>query len=172
MKNYQLILLAVLSVLASCGISNTSSADFSAEDTSLLADQHTKVENGLHGVMQIRDTITIGEPLELKFTVSNSADTAQQFLKWATPFEPLVSKYLDIVDEDGTQVNYRGPMAKRAMPPSPDSYIKVNPNGSLVSNINLLEGYAITRPSKYTVIYVGQGMSGITVSDSVIFVYR
>ncbi len=122
--------------------------------------------------MQIRDTVTIGNPLELKFTVANNTDTIQQFLKWDTPFEPLVSKYLDVKDADGTQVNYRGAMAKRAMPPSADSYIKLNPGDSLVAKINLLDGYAITRASKYTIIYVGSNMSGITVRDSVSFVYR
>lgn len=130
------------------------------------------MEKGVQGVMQIRDTITIGDLVELKFTVVNNADTIQQFLKWATPFEPLVSKYLDVKDEDGTQVNYRGAMAKRAMPPSADSYIRINPHDSLVANINLLEGYAITRASKYTITYVGSNMSGITVRDSVSFVYR
>ena len=172
MESYQLLLTASLFALSSCGINNTSSTATSAADSSFQADQETKVEKGVQGVMQIRDTITIGDLVELKFTVVNNADTIQQFLKWATPFEPLVSKYLDVKDEDGTQVNYRGAMAKRAMPPSADSYIRINPHDSLVANINLLEGYAITRASKYTITYVGSNMSGITVRDSVSFVYR
>lgn len=140
-------------------------------DSSNLAAQ-TEGGSGLQGSMLIADTITIGEPVELKFTVVNPADTAQHFLKWSTPFEPLVSKYLDIVDSEGTQVSYRGPMAKRAMPPSADNYLKINPKDSLVATIDLLEGYAITRPSTYTIVYVAQGMSGISVRDSVKFVYR
>jgi hypothetical protein len=171
MKHYQLILAASVFALSSCGISNTSSTGTSSADSNLQADQEMKLE-GPQGVMQIRDTITIGNPIELKFTVVNNTDTIQQFLKWDTPFEPLVSKYLDVKDAEGTQVNYRGAMAKRAMPPSADSYIKVNPGDSLVANINLLDGYAITRASKYTIIYVGANMSGITVRDSVSFVYR
>jgi hypothetical protein len=172
MKYYQLLLATFLFALSSCGINNTNSGSSAAVDSSLLTDQQLEAQAGLQGFMQINDTITIGEPVELKFTVVNHADTAQQFLKWATPFEPLVSKYLDVIDADGTQVNYRGAMAKRAMPPSADSYLKVNPKDSLVANINLLEGYAIARASRYTIVYVAQGTSGIMVRDSVSFVYR
>ncbi|MES3017844.1 MAG: protease [Bacteroidota bacterium] len=170
MKNYQIIVAAFLLILASCGINNTGTNSNAAGDSSLSAEM--QMQDGIQGFMQIKDTITIGDPVELKFRVFNPADTASQFLKWSTPFEPLVSKYLDITDEDGTQVDYRGAMAKRAMPPSADSYIKLNPGDSLVANVNLLEGYAISRASKYKIVYVATGMSGITVKDSVYFVYR
>lgn len=172
MKNYQILLAAAVFALTSCGISNTSSTNQANGDTSMADDVEIKNEKAIVGVMQIKDTITIGDPVELKFTVSNTADTAARFLKWETPFEPLVSKYLDITDEDGTQVNYRGAMAKRAMPPSEDSYVKLTPRDSLATTVNLLEGYAITRAAKYKIVYVGEGMSGITVRDSVFFVYR
>ncbi len=171
MKNYPIVLIAFLFVQSSCGINNASSTA-SVGDSTTNAELDNIGAKGVQGLMQIRDTITIGEPVELRFTATNTADTIQHFLKWATPFEPLVSKYLDITDEDGTQVDYRGAMAKRAMPPSADSYIKLNPNENLVANVNLLEGYAISRAAKYKIVYVGQGMSGITVSDTVYFVYR
>lgn len=172
MKNSYSVLALFLIALSSCGVSNTNSTGDTGTDTSQQADQDMKSDAGLQGFMQIRDTITIGEPLSLKFVVRNTSDTTLQFLKWETPFEPLLGKYLDVKDADGTQVNYRGAMAKRAMPPSAESYIKVGPKDSLVANVNLLEGYAITRASKYTILYVAQGMSGITVKDSVSFVYR
>ena len=170
MKNCHLVIIASLFILASCRINNSNSNGSSKTDSSQI--DVLEIKHGLQGILQIRDTITIGDPVELKFTVTNLEDTTQQFLKWSTPFEPLVSRYLDITDEDGTQVDYLGPMVKRAMPPSADSYVKLNPHDSLLANINLLEGYAITRPSKYTIIYVGEGLSGITVRNSVTFVYR
>jgi hypothetical protein len=122
--------------------------------------------------MEISDTIKLGDPLELKFIVHNKADTAQQFCKWHTPFEPLMSKYLDVKDENGVEVDYRGAMAKRIMPPPADSYIKVASKDSLVTMIDLLKGYALSKPSKYTITYSGQNMSGLVVRDSVSFVYR
>ena len=57
------------------------------------------------------------------------------------------------------------------MPPPASSYIKVNSKDSLVSKVDLLKAFAITKPAKYTVTYVGQNMSGLVVTDSVSFVY-
>jgi hypothetical protein len=122
--------------------------------------------------LKIKDTIKVGEPVTLKFTIYNHADTAQQFCKWHTPFEPLISKYLEVKDENGVEVDYKGAMAKRIMPPPASSYIKVNSKDSLTIDVDLLKGYAITKTSKYTVKYVGQGMSGLIVADSVSFVYK
>ncbi|WP_245803558.1 protease [Daejeonella lutea] len=164
--------MACLLSLAACGISNTSSSNSVVDDSGHTEGSDLNDKQAIQGTMQIKDTITVGDPVELKFVVINSADTVARFLKWSTPFEPLVSKYLDITDEDGTQVDYRGAMAKRAMPPSEESYVKLNPGDSLVVNVNLLEGYAISRAAKYKVVYVGEGMSGISVRDSVYFVYR
>ena len=103
----------------------------------------------------------------LKFTVKNQADTAASFCKWHTPFEPLLSKYLDITDPEGKDVDYKGAMAKRIMPPPADSYMRINPGDSLTVDIDLLKGYAIDKPGAYTVKYSGTNMSGLSVQDSI-----
>jgi len=121
--------------------------------------------------MQIKDTIKVGDSVLLKFTVHNPADSTQQFCKWHTPFEPLISKYLEVKNEAGTEADYRGAMAKRIMPPPASSYIKVNPKDSLTSKVDLLKGFAITQPGKYTITYTGQNMSGLVSEQTVSFVY-
>jgi len=94
-----------------------------------------------------------------------------QFCKWHTPFEPLMSKYLDVTDENGTEVDYKGAMAKRMMPPPASSYIEVKSGDSLAVTVDVLKAYAITKPAKYTIKYSGQNMSGLVVKDSVVFNY-
>lgn len=121
--------------------------------------------------MQIKDTIKLGEPVQLNFTVYNQADSVQQFCKWHTPFEPLMSKYLEVKDANGTEVSYQGAMAKRMMPPPLSSYLKVNPKDSMTINVDLLKAYAISKPSTYSIKYVGENMSGVAAKDSVTFVY-
>ncbi|WP_121809705.1 protease [Mucilaginibacter kameinonensis] len=168
MKNYKIILSAALLTLSACSVNhvkNTSAGSDSAKNESPAASP------GLFAKMQIKPTIKIGEAVELKFTVYNDADTARQFCKWHTPFEPLMSKYLDVKDASGQEMLYKGAMAKRIMPPPASSYIKVNPKDSLSVTVDLLKAYDISKPSKYTVIYVGQNMSGLTVKDSIEFVY-
>ncbi|MDP9076285.1 MAG: protease, partial [Bacteroidota bacterium] len=61
----------------------------------------TATAKALFATMQISDTVKAGDPVELNFTVYNRTDSVKKFLKWQTPFEPLMSKYLDIKNERG-----------------------------------------------------------------------
>jgi len=168
MKNYKIILSAALFTLSACSVNHVKKTSASSDSAK---NQNPTVSPSLFAKMQIKPTIKAGEAVELKFTVYNDADTARQFCKWHTPFEPLMSKYLDVKDASGQEMLYKGAMAKRIMPPPASSYIKVNPKDSLSVTVDLLKAYDISKPSKYTVIYVGQNMSGLTVKDSVEFVY-
>lgn len=170
MKNYQILLFATVLGFSSCGINNNAST--SVSDSLSMEDSIPQSGRGLYGLMKIRDTIKAGEPVDLVFTVRNEADSAAKFLKWDTPYEPLLSKYLDIRDENGAYVDYHGAMAKRMMPPPADNYIEVKPGDSLQISVDLLQGYGITKPSKYTIVYVGGNISGLVVKDSVSFVLR
>jgi hypothetical protein len=172
MKNLKFIIPVALLALSSCSQA-TRKADDTAVSTDSVAAQSSpqSEQKALFAKMSMKDTIKAGEPIQLKFTVYNTADSIQQFCKWHTPFEPLISKYLDIKDENGEEVNYKGAMAKRMMPPPASSYAKLNPKDSLSADVDLTKGYAIVKPAKYTVIYNSQNMSGLIVKDSITFVY-
>ena len=169
MKNYQILAIALLA-LSSCGVRSGENTAEQTDSAKVLTDT-TVIQKTLVAEMAIKDTIKIGDSVLLKFTVKNNkADTAS-FLKWHTPFEPLISKYLDITDENGTEINYKGAMAKRMMPPPASSYITLKANDSLSVTTDLLRGYAIDKPAKYTIAYNSTGVSGLTVKKSVSFVY-
>ena len=170
MKNYKIILSAALLALSACGVNKSQKtaapADSAANQTAAQA-----VSDSLIAKLQIKNTIKVGQPVELKFTVYNIADTARRFCKWHTPFEPLMSKYLEVKDESGQEMQYKGAMAKRIMPPPASSYISVNTKDSLSVTADLLKAFDISKPAKYTIVYVGQNMSGLAVKDSVSFNY-
>jgi len=168
MKNIIPIFSAAILLLSSCSQTtrSTDTDSIKVDSTSLVA-----TAQPLFATMKINENIKTGDSVKLKFTVYNTADTVQQFCKWHTPFEPLISKYLDITDENGEEAAYQGAMAKRIMPPPADSYVKVNPGDSLSIDVDVLKGYAIKKPGKYVVSYNAQNMSGIVVKDSVVFVY-
>ncbi|RZM23999.1 MAG: protease [Pedobacter sp.] len=171
MKNYKLILPVALLALSACS-QNTMKTDNAEAKTDSTTANEQITEKGLYAKMYIQENIKAGDTVALRFTVFNPADTAQQFCKWHTPFEPLISKYLDITDEKGEEVAYKGAMAKRIMPPPASAYLKVNAGDSLSVSVDLLKGYAISKPAKYKVVYVGQNMSGLIVKDSVYFNYK
>jgi hypothetical protein len=170
MKNYKIILSATLLTLSACNVNKVKSTS-AGSDSAKNQSPAPAASTSLFAKMQIKGTIKIGEPVELKFTVYNDADTSRQFCKWHTPFEPLMSKYVNVKDANGQEMLYKGAMAKRIMPPPASSYIKVNSKDSLSTTVDLLKAYDISKPSKYTIIYVGQNMSGLAVKDSVEFVY-
>ena len=119
--------------------------------------------------LSIKDVFKAGEKPNLKFVVSNGKSMSRSFCKWQTPFEPLMSKYLDIRDEDGNEASYKGPMAKRIMPPPADSYQTVNPMDTLVSTVDLSIAYELEADKKYTVSFNSASISGLSPTNSVSF---
>ncbi len=163
---------AAVLALAACSPNTTNTENTIGQTTTVDSTVVSAEEKSLFATMQIKDTVTTNEGIALNFTVYNTADTTQTFCKWHTPFEPLMSQYLSIKNEKNEEMPYKGAMAKRMMPPPADSYIQVKPKDSLSVTVDVLKGYAIDKAGKYTISYTGQNMSGLTVKDSVSFVYQ
>ncbi|WP_158799971.1 protease [Pedobacter sp. L105] len=170
MKHIIPILILPVLFLTACSQSTRNAKD-SKTDTVSSPSKGQSVTKVLFATMKIRDNIKVGDSIKLRFTVYNPTDSVMQFCKWHTPFEPLMSKYLDVKDEKGEEVSYKGAMAKRMMPPPASSYIQVKAGDSLSVDVDMLKAYAITQPAKYTISYNGQSMSGLVLKDSVTFVY-
>jgi len=171
MKKHYIILCAALLALSACGVNGKKGSQDSTAAAGVDTNSTKIADTALVAEMHIKENIKAGEPVELKFIVYNRTDSTRKFCKWHTPFEPLMSKYLEIKNEQGVEVDYKGPMAKRMMPPPADSYIAVNVKDSLAVTADLLKAYDIKTPAKYTVTYVGSNMSGLVVKQSVTFTY-
>lgn len=170
MKTIFLSVLAALFLFYSC-----SQKAITYEETLEVEDSLTNRKQELpklFAVLQMKDTIHTSDSLKLTFTVYNKSDNVQKFCKWHTPFEPLISKYLQIIDEGGNEVNYIGAMAKRIMPPPAESYLTVASKDSLATTVDLLKGYDLTKKGNYTVKYTGENMSGLSVKGSISFLYH
>jgi hypothetical protein len=171
MKNIPLLLSAGLLLLASCGTNKEqSNGTTSTADTINKTD--TVANTQMTARMSMKPVIKAGDSLELRFTVYNLSDKTQSFCKWHTPFEPPMSKYLDIKDDQGVEARYQGAMAKRIMPPPADSYIEVKPGDSLSVKVNISKIYALDKPGTYSVRYNAQEISGLVVKDSITFINR
>lgn len=135
---------------------------------------HTKgssnaVIDSLYVTLSSAKIIKVGEKVNLRFVVHNQNSRGKSFCKWHTPFEPLMSKYLDVKDEQGNEAAYKGPMAKRIMPPHADSYLTVNPMDTLVADVDLRKAYQLEAGKKYTVHYNSSTISGLKISNSATF---
>ncbi len=167
MKRIFYLPVALLLLSAACSTQNKNNSEETAETAGSVA-----MKKEFFAVMRIADTVRMGDSEMLKFAVYNGTDTAARFLKWQTPFEPLLSKYLDVKNTDGEEAQYVGAMAKRVMPPPADAYITIAPGDSLVTKFNLIQGYALTKAGTYTIHYNSEGMNGLKVDKDVSFIYK
>ena len=170
MKKYHYLSLAALIALSSCGASKQASQNGSSDSTNQVTKANS-TNTALVAQMNMPATVKIGDSVLLKFTVNNPSDSTLRFCKWHSPFEPLMSKYLEVKNEKGEEMAYQGAMAKRIMPPPESSYISISPKDSLTAKVDLLKAFDIKEPGKYNISYVGENMSGLKVSKDVTFNY-
>jgi len=154
----KIIIPAVLIALAGC----SQKVQTTQKDSSAASDS-------LYVTLSSANIIKVGEKVNLRFVVHNRYSMGKSFCKWHTPFEPLMSKYLDIKDEQGNEAAYKGPMAKRIMPPPADSYLMVNPKDTLVTDVDLRKAYQLDTGKKYTVSYNSGAISGLKSSSTTTF---
>ncbi|MGY3055186.1 hypothetical protein ACVWYG_003399 [Pedobacter sp. UYEF25] len=162
MKIFNTIAVFILLFFAAC--SSTSKVSEGSENNMDIL----KKDTSLTAVMTGPSEAKLGDSIKLDFVVHNNTDSARKFCKWQTPFEPVLSKYLDVKSTAGEEAEYKGAMARRIMPPPADSYITLNPGDSLKEVINLTKSYVIPQAGKYIIKYNSENMSGIVVRDSVV----
>lgn len=167
MKNIHKLLFSSVVLLAACSNNlHTANQDDATSDSTQNAGAMV-TEKALTAKMTIAPVAMLSDSISFRFTVYNNTDSTRSFCKWHTPFEPLMSKYLDVRDESGLEVNYQGAMAKRMMPPPADSYITVKKGDSISVVTDLKKGYAIEKPGKYSIKYNSSEINGLIVKDSV-----
>jgi len=130
------------------------------------------VDTTLTTKIKIAEPIALGSPIEMTFTVYNTTTSAKTFCKWHTPFEPLMSKYLTIYANTAEEVSYKGPMAKRMMPPPADSYLTIKPGDSLSVKVDLSKAYEFKLTGVHTILYNSGSISGLNIAEPVSFVIQ
>jgi hypothetical protein len=158
-RQYSLILCIAAVMFTGCQNQKTVSSanDVKQNDSTLLT-----LQTHLRAIGNNFST----DSVQLSFTVVNHADTVQRFCKWETPFEPFLGKYMEVIDDQGNEALFTGPMARRVMPPPAESYIQVQPHDSVSTVYNLAKNYTM-KPGNYTVKYTGGGVSGLDTGNEI-----
>ena len=92
-----------------------------------------------------------GEPVVIYFALVNLTDQELYLLNWLTPFEGSVGNIFQVV-RDGQPVSFYGNLAARGNP-TPDSYLKIEPQEAITTEVNLSAGYDFSRPGSYTIAF-------------------
>lgn len=94
--------------------------------------------------------VVAGEPVLLRFTLSNLGPAPLQVLRWNTPFEGAWLAPFVTLTRGGRPVPYQGPMVKRAEP-GPDSYLHIDAGSAASAEIDLSPAFDVSRPGRYRV---------------------
>lgn len=101
------------------------------------------------------DTITLGQPIMLLFSVQNEDSKKQKFCKYMCPLEGFKGNILEVVDKAGNEINYKGINVKRGQPRKED-YVKLKANESESVIFDLTKSYEILKIGQYSIQFKGR----------------
>ena len=116
-------------------------------------------ESGLIATIQAPESLASGEPVNVKFTLTNTTSEGLYLLKCFTPLEGLAGDIFR-VRRDGMSLPYQGLQVKRGVP-TPDGYVWIDAGGSVSAQVDLAEGYDLTQAGEYTVDFRSPRLSHI-----------
>ncbi len=92
----------------------------------------------------------VGQPVLLRFALTNTGTAPLQVLRWNTPFEGAWFAPFVAVTRDGHALPFQGPMIKRAEPQAAD-YLRVEAGQSITTELDLALPFDLSKPGKYRV---------------------
>ncbi len=146
----------LLAVVLGCGsrdpgMEQTSPADLEAGDMHPGETEDRAQAPELSCRLALVGPAVAGEPILLRFELTNSSDRTVHVLKWYTPLEGLRGN-LFRVTRDGKELDYRGPMVKRGQPQLGD-YAAIPSGESVSAEVDLARAYDLSAPGEYQLAF-------------------
>lgn len=117
--------------------------------------------------LQADSIYKLNDSISLLFLVTNQSADSLRFTQYHTPFEGFMSNFLTIIDREGKEVPYIGPMTRRVMPPPADTYRTVAPGQIDSIRFAVAKGYRFEKAGAYTVQYNSGAISGLKNGQSI-----
>jgi heat shock protein HslJ len=125
----------------------------------------TTGEFSLDCTLDIDEAVPAGEPVNLRFALSNQTDRPLYVLTWYTPLEGMAGEILQVT-RDGQALPYQGMLAKRG-DPARDEYVVIEPGGTASAEVDLRAGYDLSTPGSYQVRFIA-GLQDVTDDRSLV----
>jgi hypothetical protein len=147
------LMICLVLVIATVGCTSVSSTE-AAETT----------ETQLEARIEAPATLTTGETVNLRFTLTNRTDAKLYVLTWYTPLEGIAGEIFR-VERDGQAVPYEGILATRAVP-SADDYVLLGPGESASAEVDLATAYDFSQAGTYTIEFVSPNISHVARTEA------
>lgn len=118
-------------------------------------------DTSLIAVLRADQNARVKDSISILFKVVNRTSDTLQYTRYHTPFEGIISNFLTVTDTQGNEVRYKGPMAKRIMPPPADTYRRLAPGAEDSIRFDLKKAYHIDSAGTYILQYNSELVSGI-----------
>jgi heat shock protein HslJ len=136
---------------------------FVASTAALPAEQpaltETAPELSLDCTLEMGETGSLSEPVNLVFALHNPTSSALYVLTWYTPLEGMMGEIVSVT-RDGEAVPYQGALVKRG-DPARDAYVVIEPGETVSAVVDLRTGYDLALPGSYQV-QVTAGLQDVT----------
>ena len=103
--------------------------------------------------LSVPPEVRAGEPLMLRFQLTNRTKQPLYVLDWHTPLEGVLANMLRVRHEGQERV-YQGPMMKRG-DPAADDYRLLAPGASVEAEIDVSVAYDTAKPGRYLIAFRG-----------------
>ncbi|MCK8498690.1 MULTISPECIES: DUF1573 domain-containing protein [Myxococcus] len=130
--------------------------DARPEETAAMAKK--TLECSLSAPAQVK----AGEPVEVRFKLTNTSEQPVYVLKWHTPLEGVRNNFFRVtLAGSATEQPYLGPMVKRG-PPDASSYATLAPGASEERSVDVAQVYGVQTPGTYRIHFEGPLMDVTT----------
>ena len=94
--------------------------------------------------------------IPLTFELINKTKNTLNILNRDTPFEGFYGQYFEITGPDGTAVDYRGRVVKRASTPAREEYVSIKKGDKLAVTVNLAPAYDFKVKGRHELMFTGK----------------
>jgi hypothetical protein len=122
------------------------------------------VEPKLECSLEVPPQARVGEPLMLRFKLTNRSAQPVHVLGWLTPLEGLLGDFLRVT-RDGAEIPYQGPKMKRGDPEAED-YVAIAPGETAEAEIEVTLAYELRQPGRYRIAFSRPGLMDVTANQA------
>lgn len=120
--------------------------------------------SGLTARLEISEQLTVGDEVNLTFTLTNISGTPMYVLKWYTPLEGIAGEIFRVT-RDGQIVPYEGILASRGAP-TRDEYVFLDTGASVSAVVDLSTSFNFSKAGTYEIRFISPRISHIALSEA------
>ncbi|MBX2838141.1 MAG: hypothetical protein KTR35_14885 [Gammaproteobacteria bacterium] len=111
-------------------------------------------------LVAVSSAVKLGEPVLVKFSVTNRSQRKVRLLPWNTPLESRLNGDVFTIMHNGAKVLFVGRKIRRPEPTDAD-YVALAPGETLENTVDLAQAYNLSALGSYSIAYTPLVIAGV-----------